>query len=308
MGAMGRRQSLAVLEAAYDAGIRHFDTAPLYGYGDSESCVGEFLGRRRGDVTVTTKFGLLPQKSGGLVRSARMIAGPVLQRLPGLKQRLQAAMHPSRSRQHEAARTPNPVFNAELARASLERSLANLRTDRIDVWLLHEVRAIDLASDPRNDSLLRLMGDSIREGKVGAFGVGSNRNEVPELLARHPEYCRVVQYDWSVFDAAVPPTPYLRMHHSAISGRFTDLVDWLKTHSEQRKRWSDDVGEDLGKPERLAQLMLKASYRLNPASVVLFSSKQPARIQANVACLEDSGTDAPAQRLYELVQREKPLG
>ena len=33
MGVLNRRQSLALLESAYDAGIRHFDTAPMYGYG-----------------------------------------------------------------------------------------------------------------------------------------------------------------------------------------------------------------------------------------------------------------------------------
>ena len=32
MGALGRRQSLRLLEAAYDTGIRHFDVAPMYGY------------------------------------------------------------------------------------------------------------------------------------------------------------------------------------------------------------------------------------------------------------------------------------
>ena len=36
MGALGRRQSLRLLEAAYDAGIRHFDVAPMYGYGEAE--------------------------------------------------------------------------------------------------------------------------------------------------------------------------------------------------------------------------------------------------------------------------------
>ena len=55
MGAMSGRDSLALLEAAYDAGIRHFDVAPRYGYGEAESCLGEFLQRHRGQVTVTTK-------------------------------------------------------------------------------------------------------------------------------------------------------------------------------------------------------------------------------------------------------------
>ena len=40
MGAMGRKESVAMLEAAFDAGVRHFDVAPMYGFGQAESCVG----------------------------------------------------------------------------------------------------------------------------------------------------------------------------------------------------------------------------------------------------------------------------
>ncbi|WP_433964054.1 aldo/keto reductase [Tunturiibacter gelidiferens] len=63
MGAMGRRASLAILESAYDAGIRHFDVAPMYGYGEAEGCLGEFLQRHRHQITVTTKYGIPPQKN-----------------------------------------------------------------------------------------------------------------------------------------------------------------------------------------------------------------------------------------------------
>ena len=47
-----------MLGAAYDAGIRHFDVARSYGYGDAEGVVGEFLRGCSEQVTVTSKFGL----------------------------------------------------------------------------------------------------------------------------------------------------------------------------------------------------------------------------------------------------------
>ena len=74
MGAMGRRESVAMLEAAFDAGIRHFDVAPMYGFGQAEGCLGEFLGRHRADVTVTTKYGIPPAKNQGLIGLARVLA------------------------------------------------------------------------------------------------------------------------------------------------------------------------------------------------------------------------------------------
>ncbi len=88
MGGMNRSESLAALEAAFDAGIRHFDVAPMYGFGEAESCLGEFLGRHRADVTVTTKYGIPPARNQGLIGVARSIARPLVKALPGLKRGL----------------------------------------------------------------------------------------------------------------------------------------------------------------------------------------------------------------------------
>jgi aryl-alcohol dehydrogenase-like predicted oxidoreductase len=55
------REALALLESAFDVGIRYFDTAPSYGDGVSERRLGRFLKRmppgQRSQVTVATKFG-----------------------------------------------------------------------------------------------------------------------------------------------------------------------------------------------------------------------------------------------------------
>ena len=92
LSAGGRAKGLWLLEAAYDAGIRHFDTAPMYGEGESEDVLGEFLERHREDCTVTTKFGIPPRKAGFLVKLARRGLRPVLASLPGLKRHLQRAV------------------------------------------------------------------------------------------------------------------------------------------------------------------------------------------------------------------------
>ncbi len=62
----------AVVLAALDAGVTHFDTAEIYGGGHSEEYLGRALGRRRGDVVVATKFAPRPPeepyRSGALRR------------------------------------------------------------------------------------------------------------------------------------------------------------------------------------------------------------------------------------------------
>jgi aryl-alcohol dehydrogenase-like predicted oxidoreductase len=49
--------SRAVIAAALDAGVTFFDTADMYGNGQSEDFIGEVLGPRRKDVVLATKFG-----------------------------------------------------------------------------------------------------------------------------------------------------------------------------------------------------------------------------------------------------------
>jgi len=58
--------SRAVIDAALDAGITFFDTADMYGNGQSEEFIGQVLGPRRKDIVLATKFGgvAMMRKSG----------------------------------------------------------------------------------------------------------------------------------------------------------------------------------------------------------------------------------------------------
>ena len=52
--------SRAVIDAAIEAGITLFDTADIYGEGQSEVMLGEVLGTRRKDIVLATKFAITP--------------------------------------------------------------------------------------------------------------------------------------------------------------------------------------------------------------------------------------------------------
>lgn len=295
MGAMGRRDSLSLLESAYDAGIRHFDVAPMYGYGEAESCLGEFMQRHPGEVTVTTKYGIPPPRNSSFIGMGRSFAGPVLKRLPGLKQRL-AGVARTATRNDEKA-----SFTAAQAKASLERSLAALRTDHIDVWLLHEVTASDL----QDDGLLRLLEDEVAQGTVGTFGIGSEASKVEDLLALRPAYCRTLQYEWSILDEPVPSSSSFRIHHRALTENFRSLHSALGNRAALCQRWSEKVGVDLRDRAQLAMLMLKASLVMNPESIILFSSKNPQHIRENVRVAGDAAIESSARKLYNLIQAER---
>jgi aryl-alcohol dehydrogenase-like predicted oxidoreductase len=290
---MGRRESLRVLEAAYDAGIRHFDVAPMYGYGEAESCVGELVAHHP-DITVTTKYGIAPPKRGGVLRAARRVAGPVLQRIPALKRRL------VRAAGAVAAPAEKSHFSVEEARASLDNSMRALRTNFIDVWLLHEAEPQDLG----DDALLRFLEEAVAQGRIGGFGVGSDSAKLEALVRERGEWCRVVQHDWSVLDAIEPASTAFHIHHRALTDRLQSVHGRLVADVERCRQWSEATGRDLARREDLAALMLKAALVLNPDTILLVSSKNPAHIKENVRVAEDASLDQPARRLYELVQRE----
>jgi aryl-alcohol dehydrogenase-like predicted oxidoreductase len=297
MGAMGRRASLATLEAAYDAGIRHFDVAPMYGYGEAESCLGEFLQRHRNQVTVTTKYGIPPGKKSLLISAARRVTGPLIKTLPVLKHRLAQAANAATRPSEKATFTP------QQAKASLERSLAALRTDRIDLWLLHEVSAADL----QDDTLLILLEQEVQRGTIGTFGIGSSEDKIPALMAEHPAYCHIVQYEWSVLDSKLEPVPAspFRIHHRALTDNFRSLHHVLTENKPLCQRWSASTNTDLSNPKDLAGLMLKAALLMNPASIILFSSKNLHHIKTNAKVADDHALEAPATELYRLVQIER---
>ena|SRR5437868_6177578 len=294
MGAMGRAESLAILEAAFDASIRHFDVAPMYGYGQAESVVGEFLARHAGQVTVTTKYGIPAAKRQGLISMARSVARPIVKAVPGLKRGLTSAAAKATSP------GPKPSFTAAEARKSLDRSLRELKTDRIDIWLLHDATLADL----HDEALLRLMQDSVVAGKIGTFGVGSDRTAIHEIAASRPQYLPVAQFAWSVLDKPVRATTSFRIHHRALTGNVRTLHRYLLADTGRCTRWSGLVDSDLADPQALAALMLKAALLENPEGIVLFSSKSSAHIRNNVGVAQDAGLESPAGRLYALIQSE----
>ena len=85
----GRRcdydQTLAVIDAALDAGITLFDTADIYGQGMSEDYIGRALEGRRDQVILATKFGSAmddnPTESRGRAEYVRWAVEGSLRRL-----------------------------------------------------------------------------------------------------------------------------------------------------------------------------------------------------------------------------------
>jgi len=173
---VGDEAAAATLQAAWDAGIRAFDTAPHYGVGLSEQRIGDFLaGRPRAGFVVSTKVGrrLVPAAGPGVADGADQFFGtPALRRV----------------RDYSAGGTLR----------SLEDSLRRLRLDRADIALIHDPDEHTAeALDGAYPALARLRA----EGTVGAIGVGVNSASLAEwFVARCDLDCVLVAGRYTLLD------------------------------------------------------------------------------------------------------------
>lgn len=143
-------EAWAVLDAAWESGIRYYDTAPHYGLGLSERRLGAFLRTKpRDEFFLSTKVGRLlranPDFAGGLDTDNDFFVPDDVQRVWD--------------------------FSEAGIRASLEESQQRLGIERIDLLYLHdpERHDLDLAVASAFPALERLRA----EGAVGAIGVGA---------------------------------------------------------------------------------------------------------------------------------------
>jgi D-threo-aldose 1-dehydrogenase len=293
MGGISERDSLRLLETAFDAGIRHFDVAPAYGHGRVERCLGKFLQGKRDQVTVATKYGILPPAQAGLLEVARNAVRPAVARLPAVRKRVAQAAAGLRSK---------AKFSAEEARRSLEHSQRELGIDAIDVWLLHEATADDLDSS----DLLPFLRDTQQRGLIGTYGVGAERGRLIDVWERHRDYCPVLQFEWSVLEEQEAGFPgAFVIYHRAISGALDTFCDHFGQDAGLCRRWSDAVDVDLSDTKLLAGILLQAALLANPEGMVLFSSRVPEHIRANVQAAEGTNARARGRRFLELVAAKR---
>ena len=170
---VGEDQARATLEAAWDLGIRYFDTAPLYGYGLSERRVGSALrGHARDAYVLSTKVGRLIRPIAEIPPGADIDR----QALDGREDAFYGRAEPVR-----------PVFDysADGVRRSIDESLVRLGLGRIDIAFIHDPDDHwQAAIEGAYPALLRLR----EEGVIGAIGAGMNQSALLARFAREGDF------------------------------------------------------------------------------------------------------------------------
>lgn len=159
--------AIAAVSAAWDSGVRYFDTAPHYGLGLSERRLGEgLLGRPREEFLLSTKVGRLihpaddPQEiddEGYAVRGS-----------------------------HIRVRDYSP----DGVKRSIEESLQRLGTDHVDIVYIHDPD--DFWSEAL-DGAVPALNQLRDEGVIGAWGAGMNQAEMLTRFVRETDIDLVMQ-------------------------------------------------------------------------------------------------------------------
>lgn len=273
--------AVRVLETALDAGITHYDTARLYGFGQSEGILGKFLAGKRGRVTVATKFGLAPNTSLGkskrLVNMARWAA-----------HRSEFVMKMAKrvlSKPGGAAAAG--LFEPAQAQASFETSLRELGTEYVDILLLHECTIEDAC---REDLIAYLEGE-VKRGRVRAFGTATEFSKMGGDAARFPAAHRVMQFDSTVLTPNV-----LRLKNAEGRGIITHgaaglgrrIADAAKAKREIAAKFRERLGADVTDASVCTGFLLRDAARSNREGIVLFTSTSGERVKGNAAALADA--------------------
>jgi D-threo-aldose 1-dehydrogenase len=164
---VGEDDAQDTLDAAWKAGIRIYDTAPLYGFGLSEERFGRGLSHRaRDEFVISTKVGRLLEDCA-----------------------------PEDVPEYNFYATPNRTFRYDYSydgvMRSHEASLKRLKQDRIDILLVHDVDVFTHGSPQAADNRIRELFDrdgyrameELRSaGTVKAIGAGLNEWQICERL------------------------------------------------------------------------------------------------------------------------------
>ena len=151
--------AVATVRAAWDRGIRFFDTAPQYGHGLAEQRLGRGLrGESRDSFVVATKVGRLLRPDGGLEK-----------------------------RYYFGTPDVNPVFDFSYdgVMTSVQESLERLGLDRVDILHIHDP---DDHADEALEGALKALLQLRAEGSISAIGSGMNQSGLLTRFAQTGEF------------------------------------------------------------------------------------------------------------------------
>lgn len=305
-------EALATVDAAWENGVRYFDSAPFYGAGLAELRLGEALAKRpRDEYVLSTKVGriILDELEDPTLRDLGEKGGLFEY---GRKNKIHVD------------------YSEDGTLRSIEDSLKRLQTDRLDIVYVH-----DIAQDFYGDEWLshfesarkgafRALTRLREEGVITSWGLGVNRVEPIEIAmaldeAQPDAFLMAGRYSLLDHDRAlqrVMPNAAKMNAKIIAGGPYSSGVLAGGTHFEYQKA-SPEIMAKVDRIKAIANrhnISVKAAalqfVLANPAvAAVIPGASRPDRITEDVAAMNEVIPAAFWQEMREqkLVAQDAPL-
>ncbi|MBH0330391.1 D-threo-aldose 1-dehydrogenase [Brevibacillus brevis] len=305
-------EALATVDAAWENGVRYFDSAPFYGAGLAELRLGEALAKRpRDEYVLSTKVGriILDELEDPTLRDLGEKGGLFEY---GRKNKIHVD------------------YSEDGTLRSIEDSLKRLQTDRLDIVYVH-----DIAQDFYGDEWLshfesarkgafRALTRLREEGVITSWGLGVNRVEPIEIAmaldeAQPDAFLMAGRYSLLDHDRAlqrVMPNAAKMNAKIIAGGPYSSGVLAGGTHFEYQKA-SPEIIAKVDRIKAIANrhnISVKAAalqfVLANPAvAAVIPGASRPDRITEDVAAMNEVIPAAFWQEMREqkLVAQDAPL-
>lgn len=288
-----------ILDLAFDLGICHFDVAPMYGLGVAEGELSAFIEKRRDKIVVATKFGIDVTPLAGVISRHQAPIRRLLATAPELHERARAAA-PDPSTPVGRVLYRRIGYSPAATRRSVERSLRNLRTEYIDILLLHDPPS----GSPQPPELEDCLDDLVSSGMIRAWGISGDSGSVSYLLGNWPAASPVVQVGHSLVlpvPESLVSAPGGCVVFGSIGGVVAAIQEMFYRRPEQRAVWKQRLGHDF---DRVPGLLLAEAVRHNKDGVVVISSIRPSHVEEAVQCSVFRPDRDAIANLTELIGRD----
>jgi aryl-alcohol dehydrogenase-like predicted oxidoreductase len=287
-GSDDEKESVATLERALELGVTFWDSAQMYGWGANEELIGRVIKGRRDQVTIATKFGVIPDPKDPDNRAKRITDG-----------------------------SPDNV------RRSVDGALQRLGTDHIDLFYQHRPDP-----DTPVEETVGALAEAIRAGKVRYYGLSEVSPElVRRAHATYPMTAVQSEYSLWTRDDAEQLLPVLRelgigtvayspLGRGFLTGRFSSPEDFEQgDFRASNPRFAQDAfranmaivdvvkGIAAAKGVTPAQIALAWVYTRGDDVVAIPGTRRASRLEENVGALEVTLSQAELAELEPLSQQ-----
>jgi len=292
---------LEVLNYAFENDINFFDTADTYGFGNSEALIGKAFSKRRDKVIISTKVGFLPSSLSSHTKNLIPFLGNARKLIIPFKKRLKRL---SKKKQD---------FSSEHIRQSIEKSLIRLKTDYIDIYLLHNP-PVEIIKE---GEVFKILDELKAAGKIRFYGISAHSIDDAVLCLSFPEISvLLVEFNLLNQEATLKLFPLLEKKQPGIIAR-VPLARGLLTVNGKVKTGFFSYNEELytkckANLEKLEneignKILPEAAFRFilgyKQVSTLIVGTRSMTHLKENLRILSDQSlTNDELRKIYSIMK------